>query len=145
MTREIAEERSVDEKDWERLFRAAEMALQKAIAPYSQFRVGAAVLCRSGEIYTGCNIEVSSYGLTICAERVALFKALSEGEREFAAIAVVTEASVPCPPCGACRQVIWDFAPNAQVGYRGKDSGGHVILSAQELFPRPFEPSFLGR
>jgi len=134
---------TLDDGAWERLFRVAETAKERAIAPYSHFRVGAAVLTSSGAIYSGCNIEVSSYGLTICAERVAIFKALSEGEREIRAIAVVTDAREPCPPCGACRQVIWDFGKDAQVAFRGTDRTETRIVTARDLFPEPFGPDFL--
>lgn len=84
--------------------------MTQAIAPYSAFKVGAALRTSSGKIYTGHNIESSSYSLTVCAERVALFKALSEGEREFESIAIVASSGQWCPPCGACRQVLSDFA-----------------------------------
>lgn len=130
------------EIDWDRLFEAAQEARENAVAPYSHFRVGAAVLTADGQVYTGCNVEVSSYSLTLCAERVALFKALSEGARQFVAVAVVADAEQPTPPCGACRQVIWDFAREAQIGMRG-ESGQVKILRAEELFPEAFDQEFL--
>ncbi len=130
------------EIDWDRLFEEADRARERAVAPYSHFHVGAAVLTREGRVYTGCNVEVSSYSLTLCAERVALFKALSEGERDFVAVAVVADAEQPTPPCGACRQVIWDFARRAQIGMRG-ESGEVKILRADELFPEAFDQDFL--
>ena len=93
----------------------AAAARDRAIAPYSGFKVGAALRTRSGKIYEGCNIENASYGLTVCAERVALLKALSEGEREFSDIAVVTDAKVLTTPCGACRQLLWEFCGDIRV------------------------------
>jgi cytidine deaminase len=95
---------------YETLIAAARQARENAHAPFSNFRVGAAVRANSGRIYGGCNVENASYGLGCCAERVAIFKALSEGERGFDAIAVVTDADTLTPPCGACRQVIWEIA-----------------------------------
>src|SRR5512145_1352362 len=97
------------------LVAAAIAAKRKALAPYSRFHVGAAVMTAEGRIFDGCNIESSSYGLTCCAERVALFKALSEGERDFLYVAVAADTEDFCSPCGACRQVLWDYARNAQV------------------------------
>lgn len=97
------------------LIRAAFQARQHAVAPYSKFKVGAALATRSGKIVTGANVESASYGLTCCAERVALFKALTEGYRYFTAIAVVARAPGGPMPCGACRQVLAEYAPNAVV------------------------------
>jgi cytidine deaminase len=97
------------------LISAARMAAAAAHAPYSRFRVGAAVLGGSGRIYTGANVENASYGLTCCAERTAVFKAVSEGERRITAVAVFTPTRTPTPPCGACRQVIGEFGPRAVV------------------------------
>ncbi|MDO4204656.1 MAG: cytidine deaminase [Selenomonadaceae bacterium] len=91
------------------LIEVARQYRENAYTPYSHFKVGAAVLTASGKVYGGCNIENSSYGLTNCAERTAIFKAVSEGEREFAALAVIADTDGPCSPCGACRQVIADF------------------------------------
>ena len=91
------------------LIEIARQYRENAYTPYSHFKVGAAVLTASGKVYGGCNIENSSYGLTNCAERTAIFKAVSEGEREFAALAVIADTDGPCSPCGACRQVIADF------------------------------------
>jgi cytidine deaminase len=97
------------------LVAAARRAREHAIAPYSRFRVGAALRTGTGRIVTGCNVENASYGLTMCAERVALFKALSEGERAFTAIAVVADTEVPTPPCGACRQLLWEYCGDVPV------------------------------
>lgn len=97
------------------LIRAAAKARQSAVAPYSKFRVGAALLTRRGEIITGANVESASYGLTCCAERVALFKALTEGKKDFTAIAVVARSPGGATPCGACRQLLAEYAPEATV------------------------------
>ncbi len=92
------------------LLGAARQARLHAVAPFSQFQVGAALETQDGRIITGCNIENASYGLTICAERVAIFKAISDGERRFRRIAIVADTEQPTPPCGACRQILWEFA-----------------------------------
>lgn len=99
----------MSDSDIRRLIRAAEQAKAGAYVPYSRFRVGAALLCRDGSVYTGCNIENASYSVTNCAERTALFKAVSEGHREFLAIAIVSDSAGPTPPCGACRQALAEF------------------------------------
>lgn len=98
-----------------KLIQAAAKARKGAVAPYSKFLVGAALLTRSGEVITGANVESASYGLTCCAERVALFKALTEGKRDFVAVAVVTRAEGGAMPCGACRQLLAEYAPKARV------------------------------
>lgn len=126
----------------EELVRLALQARADAIAPYSQFPVGAALQTRAGKIYTGCNIESSSYGLTMCAERVALYKALSEGERHFAAIAVATAIDGFCPPCGACRQVLWDFAKEAILILVSSDNRTKT-LKMSDVFPHAFDDGFL--
>lgn len=95
--------------EYQELAKQAIEAKGKAVPTYSNFHVGAALLTEDGKVYQGCNIEVSSYGLTICAERTAVFKAVSEGERKFKAIAIASDYEGFCPPCGACRQVIWDL------------------------------------
>jgi len=115
-------------------------ARNKAHAPYSNFAVGAALLARSGRVYTGCNVENASYGLSICAERVAVFKAVSESEQEFEAIAVVTENGVT--PCGACRQVLMEFGDNIQVIVA--DTAGHRrVFALTELLPEGFTADHL--
>jgi cytidine deaminase len=101
--------------DSDRLIAAARDARERAVATYSDFRVGAALETADGTIVTGCNIENASYGLTICAERVAMFKALSDGHRAFVRIAVVADTVEPTPPCGACRQILWEFGPDLDV------------------------------
>lgn len=98
-----------------RLLSAAAQARRRAVAPYSRFKVGAAILTADGEIFTGANVESASYGLTCCAERVALFKALTDGARRFRAIAVVARADRGPTPCGACRQLLAEYAPDAKV------------------------------
>ncbi len=111
-------------------------AREYAHAQYSKFNVGAALLTKSGKVYTGSNVESSSYGLTICAERVALVKALSEGESEFEAISVVTETGAS--PCGACRQLLWDYTNNIPV-YVSNLEGEIFEYNLAELLPNPFE------
>lgn len=124
------------------LVAAAKRARENAHAPFSNFRVGAALRAKSGRIYTGCNVENASYGLTCCAERVAIFKAISEGERGFEAIAVVTDAEVLTPPCGACRQIIWEFCGDVPVILANMDGQVEEDRSAK-LLPRAFDSSFL--
>ncbi|RLG51982.1 MAG: hypothetical protein DRN96_03955 [Thermoproteota archaeon] len=125
-----------------RLVSLAAEAMKAAYAPYSKFRVGAAVLASSGAVYTGCNIENASYGLTVCAERVAVFKAISEGERGIRAVAVVTEAEKPTPPCGACRQVIYEHGPSAVV-VMANTRGDMEVASIRDLLPKAFSSSDL--
>lgn len=118
------------------LVREAEKAMKKALAPYSRFRVGASIMTPAGDIYTGCNIENPSLMLSICAEKVALTKALSEGERKFRAMAVVCELQEYCVPCGSCRQLIQELAGDIDVFIAGK--GGIRKYSVSELLPFPF-------
>jgi cytidine deaminase len=125
------------------LVESATQARDRAIAPHSQFRVGASLLCNGGKIFTGCNIESSSYGLTICAERVALFKALSEGERQFIGIVVVADTNPLTTPCGACRQVLWEFCGDIEVVMANLD-GQSKLVKLSTLFPEPFGRHFLG-
>jgi cytidine deaminase len=126
----------------EELIEAARRARAHAYAAYSNFRVGAAVRTRAGRIFTGCNVENASYGLTLCAERVAIFKAVSEGERELEAIAVVAETDVLTPPCGACRQIIWEFCGDVEV-ILANLAGKVEVHRASALLPKPFDASFL--
>lgn len=124
------------------LISAARTAREHAHAPFSNFRVGAAVRAKSGRIFTGCNIENATYGLTLCAERVAVFKAISEGERGFDAVAVVADTDSLTPPCGSCRQILWEFCGDAEVvlsNLQGKVE--RYRMSA--LLPKPFDQSFL--
>ncbi|MFN3386081.1 MAG: cytidine deaminase [Candidatus Thermochlorobacter sp.] len=124
------------------LLDAAAEAMMRAIAPYSGFKVGAALQTKDGKIITGHNIETSSYSLTICAERVALFKALSEGEREFEAIAIVASSGDFCPPCGACRQTLIDFAPHLVV-YLSNRRGQVKTFKLSDLLPESFSSANL--
>ncbi|MDP9339252.1 MAG: cytidine deaminase [Acidobacteriota bacterium] len=126
----------------ELLITAAKRARENAHAPYSNFRVGAALRSTSGRIFSGCNVENATYGLTMCAERVAIFKAVSEGERGFSAIAVVTDTDAPTPPCGACRQLIWEFCGDIPVTMANM-GGKQETLQMKELFPKPFDDSNL--
>ena len=128
--------------EFESLITAAKSARENAHAAYSNFRVGAGLRAASGRIFGGCNIENATYGLTICAERVAVFKAISEGERGFDAIAVVTDTDTLTPPCGACRQLIWEFCGDVPV-ILANLKGKLEIIPMRELFPKPFDSSNL--
>ncbi|NLL17495.1 MAG: cytidine deaminase [Clostridia bacterium] len=119
------------------LLEEAKKASAMAYAPYSQFPVGAALLTASGEVFTGCNVENASYGLTICAERVAVTKAVSAGFREFKAIAVFAPTGEPVSPCGACRQVLAEFSPDGEV-IMGNGKGDYVVAKVAELLPGAF-------
>jgi len=126
------------------LLSAAREALANAHAPYSGLRVGAALLGKSGRTYTGCNIENASYGLTICAERVALFRAVAEGETAFQALAVANDSPQAVYPCGACRQVLSEFADNLEIIICGSE-GEPVETSLAQLLPHAFGSSDLPR
>ena len=126
------------------LVAAARAAREHAVADFSGFKVGAALETDRGEIITGCNIENATYGLTVCAERVAIFKALSEGRRSFTRIAVVADTERPTPPCGACRQIIWEFCGDIEVVLANLRTVS-ASLRMNELLPRPFDKSLLGR
>lgn len=124
------------------LLEAALAARERAHAPFSNFKVGAAIEDENGRIFTGCNIENASYGLTICAERVAVFKAVSEGAGKIKRIVVVADTEVLTPPCGACRQILWEFCGDAEVTLANL-AGKQETISLKEIFPRPFDASFL--
>jgi cytidine deaminase len=124
------------------LIEAAHAARSRAYAPYSRFRVGAALLASDGRIFSGCNVENSSYPAGICAERAALANAVVAGMREFAAIVVSTEASEPTPPCGICRQVLVEFAPNLTI-VSVTAGGASLRWSLHDLLPAPFTPQSL--
>ena len=126
----------------ETLISAARQARENAHAPYSNFRVGAALRAASGRIFGGCNVENATYGLTVCAERIAIFKAISEGERGFDAIAVVTDTDRLTPPCGACRQLIWEFCGDVPV-ILANLNGKTEVIPMRELYPKPFDSSNL--
>jgi cytidine deaminase len=129
----------------EQLIERAKEARLLAHAPYSNFDVGAALLSSDGRVYTGCNIENSTYGLTMCAERVAIFKAVSEGVREFSKVAVVADFSNPTPPCGCCRQMIWEFSSETAEIILANLSGDVQKFQIKELFPEAFDARFLER
>ena len=124
------------------LIDAALAARLKAHAPYSNFPVGAAVRDEYGNVYAGCNVENATYGLTLCAERVAVFKAISEGLRGFTRIAIVADTDAPTPPCGACRQVLWEFGGNLEVTLANlKERQAKHWL--KDLLPSPFDARLL--
>ena len=129
-------------EDIESLIETAKRARMQSVAPFSNFQVGAAVKTAEGKVYTGCNVESASYGLTVCAERVAIWKALSEGERQFTDLAVVADTETLTPPCGTCRQIIWEFARGAKIVFAnlaGKSEEFHIA----DLLPRAFDARFL--
>jgi len=124
------------------LAEAAIEARKNAHAPFSRFQVGAALRTADGRVFTGCNIENATYGLTVCAERVAVWKAISEGARQFQCIAIAADTDVLTPPCGACRQILWEFCGDIElilVNLNGKTE----TLRMKDLFPRPFDASFI--
>ncbi len=129
---------TLDKSTVNKLIASAIKAQQMAYAPYSKFRVGAALLTADGQIITGCNVENSAYGLCNCAERTAIFKAVSEGQRAFRAIAIVGDSDAPCAPCGACRQVMVEFAPQMQV-IMANPKGEFEAMTAAELLPKFFK------
>lgn len=127
----------------EELIAQAWQARLGAHAPFSNFQVGAAILTADGRVYTGCNIEHSVYSLTMCAERVAIFKAVSEGARGFLKIAVVADSASLTPPCGCCRQSLWEFAGPGMKIILANLAGKIRICEIEELLPLPFDASFL--
>jgi len=141
-TRRIGPRRVYDASGEIDLIGAARRAREHADAAFSHFKVGAALEAGDGAVITGCNIENATYGLTICAERVAMFKALSEGHRVFTRIAIVADTAAPTPPCGACRQILWEFGGNLEIklGNLTKESGTHRL---QDLLPLPFDARLL--
>ena len=128
--------------DYHELIETAKKARLQSVAPFSNFLVGAALKTAAGKVYTGCNVESASYGLTVCAERVAIWKALSEGERDFTELAIVADTSALTPPCGTCRQIIHEFCKNAHIvlaNLRGETQECEI----DELLPRAFDARFL--
>ena len=125
-----------------KLIAAARRARRNAQARYSNFKVGAALETADGTIITGCNVENATYGLTVCAERVAMFKALSEGHKKFRRVAVVADTEAPTPPCGACRQILWEFGGDLEVVLANltRETGRHRL---GELLPLPFDRRLL--
>jgi cytidine deaminase len=133
----------MDEIPWERLFEVAHAARARAHAPYSHFPVGAAALYADGTIVPGCNVENSSYGLTLCAERNALARAVTDGHQGLQAVAIVVDTPSPCPPCGMCRQVMAEFA-GADLPVRSRTlSGQEDRYRLGELLPHAFTRAFL--
>jgi cytidine deaminase len=124
------------------LIDAALRVRENAHAPYSNFRVGAALEDDHGRIHTGCNVENATYGLTMCAERAAIFKAVSEGARRFRRVAVVADTDVLTPPCGACRQLLWEFCGDVEI-VLGNLKGVTRTIRMRDLLPSPFDDSFL--
>ncbi|MEW6320810.1 MAG: cytidine deaminase [Acidobacteriota bacterium] len=125
------------------LVEAARAARARAVAPFSHFAVGAALESDDGRVFAGCNIENASYGLTVCAERVAIFKAVSEGVRAFRRLVVVADAPTPTPPCGACRQIIWEFCGDIEIILAGP-AAVHASYRMKTLLPHPFDRGSLG-
>jgi cytidine deaminase len=124
--------------DTEQLIVRALQARENACADYSHYKVGAALVATNGKVYTGCNVENSTYGLTVCAERVALLKALSEGERSFTQIAIVAASDPPASPCGACRQMLWEYCGDIEM-ILANLQGQQETLRLGDIFPRPFD------
>jgi cytidine deaminase len=126
------------------LVAAASAARERAFAPYSKFLVGAALEAEDGTIVPGCNVESASYGLTICAERCAIFRGVADGFRCFKRVAVVTDTPEPTPPCGACRQLLWEFAPDAEVVLANL-AGAEVKWTVRTLIPGAFDATQLNK
>jgi cytidine deaminase len=126
------------------LLTAAIAVRENAFAPYSHFRVGAAMEDAAGRVHTGCNVENATLGLTICAERVAVFKAISEGVKpgEFRRVAIAADTDILTPPCGACRQILWEFCGDLEI-LMGNLHGQTETFRLKELFPKPYDDSFL--
>ena len=130
------------EEDDSKLLEAARDVRTRAYAPYSNFKVGAAVETENGDIYTGCNVESASYGLTVCAERVAIWKGISRGVTKFGRIAVVVDTEELTPPCGVCRQIIWEFCGDVPVILANLHGKKETVMMS-ELLPRAFDSKFL--
>jgi cytidine deaminase len=124
--------------DWNQLIEEAKKAREHAAAPFSKFKVGAALKTVDGKVFRGCNVENCTYALTVCAERVALLSAIAAGERKFSAIAVVTQSETPSTPCGPCRQLMWEYCGDIDVAIANLD-GQIEIMKLSALFPKPFE------
>jgi cytidine deaminase len=129
-------------EELKKLIESAKQVREKAHAPFSEFKVGAAVETKDGRVFIGCNIESASYGLTVCAERVAIWKAVSEGEKEFTNLTVVADSEELTPPCGACRQIIWEFCGDVPVTFANL-TGSVETVQMKELLPRAFDTKFL--
>jgi cytidine deaminase len=124
------------------LVAAAKAVRERAHAPFSKFKVGCAIEDETGRVFTGCNVENASYGLTLCAERVAVFKAVSEAAAKLKRIAVVADTDSLTPPCGACRQILWEFCGDAELILENL-SGARESMTIKQILPRPFDASFL--
>jgi cytidine deaminase len=135
-------EATLSDQPLQPLIEAATRARLQSVAPFSKFLVGAAVRAENGKVYTGCNVESASYGLTVCAERVAIWKALSEGERQFTELAIVADTASLTPPCGTCRQIIWEFCKHARIVLANLQ-GQSEMVSIRDLLPRAFDARFL--
>ncbi|MCU1386140.1 MAG: cytidine deaminase [Acidobacteria bacterium] len=142
VNRRLGPRRTHDRSGEVDLIGAARRARENADAAFSHFKVGAALESGDGTVFTGCNIENATYGLTICAERVAMFKALSEGHRVFTRIAIVADTQAPTPPCGACRQILWEFGGNLEIQLANltEEKGRHLL---KDLLPLPFDARLL--
>ena len=132
----------MSEQDTQSLIETAAAARTQSLAPFSHFLVGAALRTKDGKVFTGCNVESASYGLTVCAERVAIWKALSEGERDFTNLVIVADTEQLTPPCGTCRQIIWEFAKQATIVLANL-RGQKEEVSIKDLLPRAFDARFL--
>ncbi|KAA3619876.1 MAG: cytidine deaminase [Calditrichaeota bacterium] len=141
---DLSEIRTIDQlpSELKKFAHSAIEAKKGALPVYSKFHVGAALRTEDGALFSGGNIECSSYSLTICAERVAIFKALSEGARDFDLIFIATDTEEFCPPCGACRQVLWDFAPTLQI-YLINKKGEIKVEKLSEILPNAFGANLL--
>jgi cytidine deaminase len=128
--------------EMDRLIQAAREVRERAHAPYSGFKVGAAIEDENGQVFTGCNVENASYGLSVCAETAAVLKAISEGAAKLKRIAVVADSSTLTPPCGACRQILWEFCGDLELTMANLSDKEETVLMKQ-IFPRPFDASFL--
>ena len=137
------EHQPLDASDLDDLLRVAHASAQLAYSPYSKIRVGAALLCEDGEVFTGCNVENASFGLTVCAERVAISKAVSMGQRAFRTLVIATSLEDPMMPCGACRQVMREFATDLEVIVQGAQ-GPRVRTRLSKLLPQAFGPEAFG-
>jgi cytidine deaminase len=128
--------------DTDNLVQVATEARLRSVAPFSNFLVGAALRTKEGKVFTGCNVESASYGLTVCAERVAIWKALSEGERDFTDLVIVVDTEQLTPPCGTCRQIIWEYCKHATITLANL-KGQQEVLTVKDLLPRAFDARFL--
>ena len=129
-------------EDNQALIETATAARLRSVAPFSDFLVGAALRTKDGKVFTGCNVESASYGLTVCAERVAIWKALSEGERDFTDLVIVADTEQLTPPCGTCRQIIWEFCKHAKIVLANL-RGEKQEVSIADLLPKAFDARFL--